>query len=293
MKRSRISIAEPLIVTFFEQQQQRAYTLAQLHTILSHQREAWQLAKSMSSAEIIRGLIQGTQLTERKVDFLAFSSTVYSWGEANPFEVAMALRPNNFFSHASAMYFHKLAPQLNTNVIYINEEQGSKSISKGKLQQQRIDAAFARAPRVSKTRVDWGQATLCFLNGKNTGMLGVGTGILSQEQIAVRVTNLERTLIDIAVRPAYAGGPQAVLEAYKRAADRVSLPTLARMLKKIGHTYPYHQAIGFYLERTGCYDEAALAVFRKLPRRYDFYLDYQMKNPSYSEGWRIYYPSGL
>lgn len=36
------------------------------------------------------------------------------------------------------------------------------------------------------------------------------------------VTILERTLIDIAVRPYYVGGPGNVLEAYKAAADQLS-----------------------------------------------------------------------
>jgi len=127
----------------------------------------------------------------------------------------------------------------------------------------------------------------------NTGMLGVTQEQLQPEQIDIRVTSLERTLIDITVRPMYAGGVQEVIEAYKRASECVSIRRLASLLKKIQYVYPYHQAIGFYVEKAGCYDDAAIRVFGKLPRKYDFYLDYEMEKVAYSTEWRLYYPQEL
>ena len=50
--------------------------------------------------------------------------------------------------------------------------------------------------------------------------------------------------------PVYAGGVEHVLEAYRRARDRTSVPRLIVTLKKLGHVYPYQQAIGSYMERS-------------------------------------------
>jgi hypothetical protein len=56
--------------------------------------------------------------------------------------------------------------------------------------------------------------------------------------------------------------------------------------------YPYHQAIGFYLERTG-YQEKAYKPFQELPRQFKFYLAHNIKRPLYDEQWQVYYPRGF
>lgn len=58
------------------------------------------------------------------------------------------------------------------------------------------------------------------------------------------------------------------------------------MLKKIKYVYPYHQAVGFYMQRAG-FDDAALNKMKKLGLKYDFYLDYAMKKKEFSKEWRI------
>ena len=88
------------------------------------------------------------------------------------------------------------------------------------------------------------------LNGGNTGCLGV------QEFQAgggkhLRVTGVERTLIHAAVRPAYSGGLFEVARAYEASRAKASVAVLARMLETINYTYPYHQSIGYLLERAG------------------------------------------
>jgi len=57
------------------------------------------------------------------------------------------------------------------------------------------------------------------------------------------VTDLERTLIDIVVRPAYAGGVHQVLTAFVRSRPKVSLERIAKLLRRLDYIYPYQQAI--------------------------------------------------
>jgi hypothetical protein len=55
------------------------------------------------------------------------------------------------------------------------------------------------------------------------------------------------------------------------------------------YAYPYHQSIGFLLERAGATEQDCRRL-SNLGTEFDFYLDYKMKNPAYSKKWRLYYP---
>jgi hypothetical protein len=94
------------------------------------------------------------------------------------------------------------------------------------------------------------------------------------------------------VRPNYSGGIYEVLHAYEAAKDRVSVNRLMATLKKLDYTYPYHQAIGFYMEQAG-YNESVLKLVEKMEIKYNFYLTYKMKEPDYSKRWKLYYPRGF
>jgi len=133
---------------------------------------------------------------------------------------------------------------------------------------------------------------ICILNGKHTGGMGVAA-IRDEQGSPIRLTGLERTLIDIVVRPFYAGGVFEVLEAYRRAGGSADVAGLVRMLRRLDHVYPYHQAMGFYMEKAGTYTSRELSMLGTLGAEYDFYLTYQMSRPLYSRRWRLFFPKGF
>jgi hypothetical protein len=91
------------------------------------------------------------------------------------------------------------------------------------------------------------------------------------------------------VRPNYAGGVFQVMEAYRAARDRVSVGVLLTTLRKLDYRYPYHQAIGYYMERAG-YTAQALARVAELEMDLDFYLAHGLPNRAYSKRWRLHHP---
>lgn len=129
---------------------------------------------------------------------------------------------------------------------------------------------------------------MILLSGKNTGRLGVESDMKTN----LDVTDIERTLIDIAVRPGYSGGVFQVSRAYQTAVNEVDIAKLLRFLGLMDYKYPYHQCVGFYLWRAGV-PESELQPFRSPGMDFDFYLDYSIAHPIYNELWRVYHPQGV
>jgi len=235
-------------------------------------------------------LLGETEFCKTVLDFPSRPETRYSWGRPSIYPLAMSLRPGAYFTHYTAMSLHDLTDQL-PRTIYLNAEQRPKRVPNAALAQERIDSAFARKPRVSQNTAQYGDYRICVLNGMFTG----GRGAIELQDSngdAVRTTGLERTLIDIAVRPFYSGGVFEVLEAYRRARGAVDVELLADTLRALDYTYPYHQAVGFYMERAG-FPAEDLEVLRSFPFEYDFYLTFQTRNPDYSQRWRLFFPRGM
>lgn len=71
-------------------------------------------------------------------------------------------------------------------------------------------------------------------------------------------------------------------KAFENAKGDVSINKLVSMLQKLDFTYPYHQAIGYYLERAG-YKTSQIALLDNFPKESDFYLTHGMGTTTYIE----------
>jgi predicted transcriptional regulator of viral defense system len=252
--------------------------------------DAWELGSPTPRA-ILLGLVRHGVLDRIQLPFPHRAYTRYAFGDFSEFELLQSLDQNAYFTHYTAMQLHGLTEQI-PKAIYLNVEQFATG-GGGQLSQEGMDRAFKGKPRVTNNVIELGGRRVFKLNGMNTGKLGVTTMTVDESPLPFAVTNIERTLIDIAVRPMYAGGVSEVAKAYTAAADRCSVNKIAAYLRKLNYTYPYHQAIGYYLDRSEAYDAGQLDLLAKLPMEFDFYLTYQMKNTDYNERWRLYVPKGF
>jgi len=97
------------------------------------------------------------------------------------------------------------------------------------------------------------------------------------------------------VRPTYSGGPATILEAFHIAGlKRICSPqTILTLLAKLNFRYPYLQAIGFYMERSGQYSEHLQLIYKKCALQFDFYVSHNEDDLEYSSRWKIYFPKWL
>ena len=99
-------------------------------------------------------------------------------------------------------------------------------------------------------------------------------------------------MIDATVRPIYAGGVRAVLVAFKKARQVVSVDELVKLLTNLNYLYPYHQSIGFYMTRAG-YERSAIEAMKLREIEFAFYLANAVTKSVYDEAWRVHYPDDL
>ncbi|MGO8766673.1 MAG: type IV toxin-antitoxin system AbiEi family antitoxin domain-containing protein [Limisphaerales bacterium] len=293
MNQTRFQIARPDIIRFYDELPIRIHRQSDIAEHLKQQREFWRLTQNTTARKFIRLLIENGRLRETKFPFPSpYKPEVrYPWGNVSLYEVMQTIKPESYFSHYTAMKFHGLSEQL-PKTTYLTVEQVHSSISVGQMTQAAIDRAFQNKPRVSGNIAETKEFRVCIVAGRNTGKFGVVEQAVLPDAGPLRLTNLERTLIDITVRPIYAGGVYEVAKAFELAKEKVSVNALAAMLKKLKYTYPYHQTVGFYLERAG-YKSNLIDLLRKMPMEFDFYLTHKMGATDYVQPWRLHVPKGF
>jgi len=216
--------------------------------------------------------------------------TLYVWDDPSPLSIALAAKTGSYLCHYTAVALHELTTQV-PSVIYANVEQRPHLADPDSLTQKAIDLAFRRPQRLTKNTAAFDGHRVVYLNGMNTRQLGVIDRPLPTGE-TIRLTDLPRTLIDIAVRPMYAGGVGEVLAAYRASIKQLEPGVLVSYLEKLNYVYPYRQAIGFYLERAGASTQDIKSM-RSPPFEFDFYLAHGMRDTTYVPSWRLHVPSGL
>ncbi|NML37589.1 hypothetical protein HHL17_10340 [Chitinophaga sp. G-6-1-13] len=280
----------PNIISYLKRTKKKIFTQEGLKEMLElFQQRDW-ISKRTSGAD----LIEATQhLNLFKVEQLCDENGEvrlerYTLGAVEDRSFIISLAPSAYFSHATALYFNHIMPTFGPNIFLTYEQWGENNASP--LTQEAVDNAFSKPPRLSKDRLKWKDYTISILR-KKLPKLPPGS---PKEDWAVdaRHTDLERTLIDIVVAPEYGGGCTNILQAFEASKQMLDTKVLYSYLEKMNFTYPYHQSVGFYLERAG-YLQQDYAPFLPGPEDLCFYLQKQMPATTYDDKWKIYYPADL
>lgn len=287
----QLRAALPRIESTFDSQGITALGVRQLQVLLQKNRRNWEISPELSFTKFLKFMLKRSKLRDITLESVDYGSqTRYVWRRPSVHAVALSIKSKSYLSHHTAVFLQGLSDQPSERV-YVNHEQSPKPRGNG-LSQESLNRAFASKQRESKLMYSYNKSRIVVLNGMFTDRLGVEQKRTPNGEV-LDLTNLERTLIDITVRPSYAGGVNAVLDAFQSAKGHVSIEALLSILKRLDYIYPYHQAIGFYLEKAG-YPQHEWTSSMKLGISFKFYLTHGLPTEKeYDSTWSLYYPSSL
>lgn len=290
MKRESFELAKSQITSYLLDNKTKAYTFADIGKIFHSKRDEWKIASYRTTKHFINFIENNKILELVKLKHLTKGTVkqIFIIPGTNKFNIAQTIKKDGYISYYSALKIHQLTLQ-NPKSIYISFDKYGAYENADFLYQDSIDNAFSKPQRqtseIYKSEVD--DTRYVFVQKKTDSLL---VGI--SENNGIHYTDLERTLIDIVIRPAYSGGVFEVLEAYINAKDRVDLDIMVKYLDQLNYVYPYYQLIGFYLEKAG-YNTNDTNLFLERKTDFKFYLTYNISNKKFNEKWNIYYPNGF
>jgi len=309
MKNYYYNLRTDILNSFFESNERTVFSEIAIQKIQDHLAISLKMA-SYSFPKFQKFLTSNNFLIELNFEITSPPSTkrVYTSqyfhekSEYDKFiEVFHTIYPKGYFTHYTAMRYYKLTDQLPKS-IYINNEQQSISkesinYEKGHLTQSSIDTALQKKIRIRNSTLSLFNHVGFKISGKNTK--NIGTTSVYIGGIKVKITSIERTLVDIIVHQEFSGGSGEVFNAYLKTYKlynmgeiNFSINKLIRILKKLNYIYPYYQSIGFLLEKVG-FDTSKFKKEFKINHKFYLIREKPIEELQYIEDWKLYIPKNL
>lgn len=258
------------------------YSLSDLQNLFRLKRGEWSLSsfsafvKKLKSLGLVeRNLIDSNGVQRKKL---------FTMDDFDHLECAGRFFNNSYLSHHTALFFNDLTEQIPKTIYVSYELSPVAGVKKGDLVQSGIDASFSKPGREPET-FSFASRPVVIHASKFSGL----TGVIKHGSGKFSFTDVERTLINSAVNPNLSGGIYNVLNIFQQGRGVYSVDKLLEYLLKLNYTYPYHQVLGFLLERSGT-PEKHLSLFENIGVRYRFYLDREITEPVLSKRWNLIYP---
>jgi predicted transcriptional regulator of viral defense system len=210
----------------------------------------------------------------------------------NPYEIAHALFPQEYFCNLSSIYYHSLTNQV-PKAIYICTS--AKRINENTVNDNELRRAFIKPHRHTNHVYTLNDYNVIVVERARIS----GSGVVESHPPSTllpnksRVTCIERALIDAVVSPQYNGGIVSVNTYFRNARDMLDMARLIKIYRRLDFVYPYSQSIGFLLDKAGMSKHASV-IYKKFPPDRSFFVDHNAKTSwVYNEKWKLYYPVGL
>ena len=228
---------------------------------------------------ILKALLEHTKLQRVRMPFPYRTDTRFTWDEVPTYELIQSLSSRRIFQ---SLHRHALArPNRSASKNDLFQRGATSVCRRRKAIARRHRPAFRGKCRTSNNVITFRDLRICRLNGGNTHQLGV-VDFKTENGEKIRITDVDARSSMLSCAPSTPAA-SAKSQGHSALLRTGSVKKLAEYLRKLNFTYPYHQAIGFYLEHAGNYKASQIKLMQRFPIEYDFYLNYQLKNPAHNE----------
>jgi predicted transcriptional regulator of viral defense system len=223
------------------------------------------------------------------------ANTPYLHQINNIYELAGEAYPVGTLSYSSALEVLNLTDQ-RFNTIHISQPRVPVNNILGEPEEVRTnvippdtaleDWHINKAPKNVSLKKVWDTYTIASHEIKNEWIFG--TKIREVEGVNVRITSIERTLIDGLKRPDYSGGLNEVFKAWVRALPHIDMDQIVDYTEKYDRSILY-QRVGYVCETLGLtHEKFARWKQHNAPRRGSRLLNpYKDFANTYDPGWNI------
>lgn len=215
----------------------------------------------------------------------------------NELDIVYALNRNlkrAYASHFSALYFNELVGQKPKNHYISQAIKLPLPQEHSQIKALLIMQAFMKEPRITSNFFSLQNNNYYLLEKGDHAMCGVISKSLhfQKQNIELKITDIERTLIDCIMAPHYAGGLTTLLNAYKESSIRIS--KLKDYYEVLNPQYPYWQSIGLFLDSISSDLGNQWYELFRTRKKQAFFIEHKYNSTwEKSEKWEVFFPRGL
>ncbi len=212
-------------------------------------------------------------------------------------DLAFAFFDTSYLSFATALFFHGLTEQV-VKSFYVSKERPTprKNNKKVMLNNDTLRTEFLKPARKTQNICQYMGYTYYLVERGYAGYAGVVSKeiVFNKKKLVKQISGLERTLIDCAINPHYAGGLSELIKAFYLAKGNIKYQKLFDIYHSMSLIYPYWQRIGVILENVVSKQGAQTWKDYFGKPKNDFYIDKEYRSSwEFDNSWQIHYPKGI
>lgn len=263
--------------------EKKMYSLRELNEVLTHLKTKKLIAQNISGRSFFNMLQNRLELKTYSISSEKINKVRYTlYSDINVYDFVATFEKQGFFSMSTSLNIQGLSNEKNEFVFFSKELTPKYYNKNNEIHQEDIDQAYEKEYRYTSSIATYKNNHVIYLTPKHTGRFEV---VRYNEYY---VSSVHRAFVEMIIHVQYFKSFETVIEIFKPLKNRLDVKRIFKVLEIFDLIYPYHQLIGFSLEKVGFYKND-LDLFKKQVSDLKFYTQKSKIKYTFDSYWNIYY----